>query len=136
MKIFNRFGVTITATAAAFAAISCNNGNGSAAQQQAEGFLNAYLSVDYKKAADFCTEELSLFLNETGKEFVELGDSTKEQIKRQTSAMQTAIESIEQKTADTVIVNYTLADNGETIHNVLSLVEVDGEWKVAALNRL
>lgn len=113
----------------------CGRGEESV-EAQADEFLKAYLSIDYDKAAALCTDELSQFLNETGREFTILSDSVKAQIVRQTAKVSATVDSIEKRSKDTVIVNYSLTDDVDVISKTLSMVKVDGEWKVAALNRL
>ena len=124
---------------AVFVLQGCSSGQ--KAENVATDFLKAYLSTDYTKAAEFCTPELAGDFTEAVRDLEELPSDVKDLMKNYTPD----ILSVDApKGCDTVIVSYSIVNQpqadsistgGETIiEKQLSLVKVEGSWKVAALN--
>lgn len=128
---------------AVFVLQGCSSGQ--KAENVATDFLKAYLSTDYTKAAEFCTPELAGDFTEAVRDLEELPSDVKDLMKKHTRNYTPDILSVDApKGCDTVIVSYSIVNQpqadsistgGETIiEKQLSLVKVEGSWKVAALN--
>ncbi|MBR5856109.1 MAG: hypothetical protein IKY70_02420 [Bacteroidales bacterium] len=127
----------------AFLLQSCSNGE--KPENVATDFLDAYLSTDYAKAAEFCTPELGKDLSEAVRELESLAPEVKELMKRHTSNYTPQITAVEEpKGRDTVIVSYSIINRPKKdsisvggdviIEKQLSLVKIEDNWRVAALN--
>ena len=128
---------------AVFVLQGCSSGQ--KAENVATDFLKAYLSTDYTKAAEFCTPELAGDFTEADRDLDERPSGVNDLIKAHTRNYTPDILSVDApKGCDTVIVSYSIVNQpqadsistgGETIiEKQLSLVKVEGSWKVAALN--
>ncbi len=128
------------------AALSGSCSGGPTAQDAAKGFLDAYLSADFNKAADYCTVKLSGDLKEALKEIESLSEPLKLQISSSAGRFSSRIEEVKKKgKGDTVTVYYsitetftdsTLHPGSEIIKSTLSVIkDSTGTWKVAKLNK-
>ena len=127
-----------------FAAVCCRPA-GSGPEQAARAFLDAYLAMDYAKAASYCTPAFSEKLLDAVEDLDRLDSDTKQQIVNSTRTLIPEIGSVEKLSgSDTVIVSYsihrtapdsTLLQSG-VVQSVLSLIREEDNWKIAALNKL
>lgn len=112
------------------------------AQESAQGFLDAFLTNDFEKAALFCSEEFNDDFSQATEDFNKLDDSVKNMLKEQCSQLQAIISSVQRvNESDTFIVSYNIVkcvadstgDVAEQEFIVSELKLVDG--KVVSLNK-
>jgi hypothetical protein len=108
------------------------------AQSVAGSFLNSYFSVDYEKAATYCTVELGQELRTSLMSIESLDKGVKDMIIKQTSGIKYNIKKVDKTyVKDSIVVVYEVKLPGypDGSDNRLSLVRRDKEWKVATIGK-
>ncbi|MCF0163738.1 MAG: DUF4878 domain-containing protein [Bacteroidales bacterium] len=127
--------IIIFAACIAFALTSCTPAE-KKIEESVDGFLSAYLSMDFDKASGYCTanvaDAIKPALDTTG-----LNGTIASKIKELARTTTYEIVSIDTESEeDTAIVKYNVISESPAFvfEKSMTLKKCDGEWKIAALS--
>lgn len=132
MKKIKVLFVALSAMTSLVALSSCG-GDSKQAEDVAKDFLSSYFATDYQAAASCCTEELSEALLDAVEEYYSFEENVRKDVVDISSSVVTTITSIKVQSKDSILVKYdmVLPDSDRPIENVLTIVQVEGDWRVA-----
>lgn len=120
-----------------FLMISCTSQE-ERAKERANAFLDAYLSIDYERATEFCVPELAGEIEEALRGMDSLDEKIREVILKQAKSIDVEIVAVDKSESnDSLFVKYTviLPETPSEIENEMTMVRVDDTWFVAGFGK-